>query len=513
MKIIDIGTVLSNKDPQGIGRIRYFSFDDSISSKQKLYNGPEWDKKDPLVASPFLPTHLSIIPEEKQSVKIIKHIAESDGIVNQEYIPGPFTTSHDFKNQVFKTQLTFTSYGIDSMPGPNVKDFSNSKITFEDNYVEANSVGTMAKTGDIAVYGNYGSDLLLTENGAQLRAGKFVTKETKSKSIKDKLSNYPYRGKTISKLSLKKFPFTAELVKERSIINGINRSDLAHIVEYDINDFANPTGVTLNIYKVKGPEGEKFKTDKFDSRTYNISGNTEQIYSDTIEISSIEEAYVTVRNFISTLDNDKMSVTSTTLPETYAHPFYFRPVIEPNSLVERAVITTLEIENKNKFLTNIKVSIRDNHGLFFDKDSAEPTEFQRIKEVNVVRNKHITLDRNNKIIREDFIEQSIGSVISDKFYILSSEKNGLGDRRVDFPNLTKYELNQTDYLEKIDPSTFALVRGEKLIEILELIVDMLLGHKHGVVTPPKWPKELKEKINDLKNRMKEDMVNSSLRIN
>ena len=106
MKIIDIGTVLSNKDPQGIGRIRYFSFDDNISSKQKLYNGPEWDKKDPLVASPFLPTHLSIIPEEKQSVKIIKHIAESDGIVNQEYIPGPFTTSHDFKNQVFKTQLS-----------------------------------------------------------------------------------------------------------------------------------------------------------------------------------------------------------------------------------------------------------------------------------------------------------------------------------------------------------------------------------------------------------------------
>jgi hypothetical protein len=96
MKIIDVGTVIDILDPQGIGRIRYFSFDDNIATKQRAYTGPAWDKSDPTVALPFLPTHINIIPEIKGAVKIIKHIAETDGLTNQEYIPGPFTTSHDF---------------------------------------------------------------------------------------------------------------------------------------------------------------------------------------------------------------------------------------------------------------------------------------------------------------------------------------------------------------------------------------------------------------------------------
>ena len=513
MKIIDIGIVEDNRDPQNIGRIRYFSNDDEISTKQRLYTGEPWAKNDPMVAMPFLPTHINIIPNLKSAVKIIKHIAESEGLVNQEYVPGPYTTAHDFQPQQRSNQITFYSEGQTSTPGPDIKNYTGTKLTFEDNFVEANSVGTMARLDDIAIYGNYGSDVLLTENGIQLRAGKLISKETKSRSIKDKLSTYPWRGKSIAKLSLKKYPYTGILHKQKSVISGINRLDLKHIIEYDLNDFESPTGVTINIYKVKGPEGEKFKTDKFDLFTSSIGGNTELIYNDVIEIDSIEEAYVTVRDFVSNMNNEKMSVTSSVLPNDYAHPFYFRPVIQPDSLLEREAITTIAKQNKEKFLSNIIIKPRKNYGLFFDRDSADPTEFTRVKEIDVIRNKHAQYDENDKLIREDYIEQSIGSLISDKFFILSPEKNGLDGKRVDFPNLNKYEFDQTDYLKRIEPSTFALVRGEKLIEILELMVDMLMGHKHGITTPPKWPVELKQKIQDLKARMKEDMINSSLRIN
>ena len=75
MKIIDIGIVEDNRDPQNIGRIRYFSNDDEISTKQKLYTGEPWAKNDPMVAMPFLPTHINITPNIKSAVKIIKHIA------------------------------------------------------------------------------------------------------------------------------------------------------------------------------------------------------------------------------------------------------------------------------------------------------------------------------------------------------------------------------------------------------------------------------------------------------
>ena len=513
MKIIDIGTVEDNLDPQGIGRIRYYSFDDNIATKQRLYTGPAWDKSDPLVALPFLPTHINIVPEIKSAVKIIKHIAESDGLVNQEYIPGPFTTSHDFDSQTFTNQLTFTSYGVASIPKPDIKSFSSSKLSFEDNYVEAKSVGTMAKLGDVAINGNYGSDLLLTEGGAQLRAGKFISKETKSKTIKEKLSIYPYRGRKEAKLSLKKYPYTAELFTETTVVDKINRMDLKHIVEYDLNDFETPTGVTMSIYEVVTGEGDKYKTDKFTQETTNFGSNIKLIYQDEIEVDSIEEAYAEVRTFIANLDAEKMNVISATLPNKSAHPFYFRPVVSPNSLVRKSAPTTLAATNKTKFFENIVVGPRKNHGLFFDETSADPVISKITKTNQFVRNRDIVYDNRGKILREDYIEQSIGSVMADKFFILSTETNGGSGKSVDFPNLNKYELDQFDYIERIEPNTWSSVRGEKLIEILELMVDMLLEHKHGIGTIPAWPDALKQKIRDLKTKMPTDMVNKSIRIN
>jgi hypothetical protein len=46
MKLIDLGTVIDNDDPQNIGRIRYVSYDSVISALQNQYKGPKWDKKD-----------------------------------------------------------------------------------------------------------------------------------------------------------------------------------------------------------------------------------------------------------------------------------------------------------------------------------------------------------------------------------------------------------------------------------------------------------------------------------
>jgi len=122
MKIIDLGIVVDNKDPQNIGRIRYFSFDDEISTKQRSYTGQPWAKNDPMVAMPFLPTHINIIPSDKQSVKIIKHIAEAEGLVNQEYVPGPYTTAHDFPSQQKANQTTYYSEGVTSIPNPDIND-------------------------------------------------------------------------------------------------------------------------------------------------------------------------------------------------------------------------------------------------------------------------------------------------------------------------------------------------------------------------------------------------------
>jgi hypothetical protein len=66
---------------------------------------------------------------------------------------------------------------------------------------------------------------------------------------------------------------------------------------------------------------------------------------------------------------------------------------------------------------------------------------------------------------------------------------------------------------RILPNTFSTVRGEKLIEILDLMTLILLNHVHGIVTPPKYFQSTMDELKRLISRAKQDMVNASIRIN
>lgn len=522
MKIIDIGTVIDNDDPQHIGRIRYVSYDSVISVLQNQYKGPKWDKKDPFVALPFLPRHLSIVPQKNSAVKIIKHVADSEGLITCEYMPGPYTTSHDFDSQQFSNQVTFTNYGVGSKPKPDIKKFSDAKNANEDGFVNPKSVGTMARSTDIAINGMYGSDVLLTESGVQLRAGKFVSKQTNSKSTKQKLGTYPLRGRREAKLSMKKFPYTAKLAKQTSSYQELQRADLKHVIEYSIDNFITPTKVTIDVYQITTPEGTKYRTDYFDESTELSLGSSKLLVSEEHVITSIDDAISEIRYHISNFDTQKMNETISSLPSEFAHPFYFRP---SNALKALSTEDPAKRAAKRKLLENIIHNPRTTRGLYFSPDNANPELQTKSKSQDIVINKHIVLDHNGKKIREDYYEETLSSLITDKFFLLSTETNGSQSTGINFNDLTKYELNQVDYYKKIDPvvfddnnneihpNTYAMVRGDKLIELLELMIEMLLHHEHGIVTPPYWPEEETKKIQKIKENLRTDMINKSLRIN
>ena len=522
MKIIDIGTVIDNQDPQHIGRIRYISYDSVISVLQNQYKGPKWDKKDPFVALPFLPRHLSIIPSKNSAVKIIKHVAESEGLITTEYIPGPFTTSHDFESQQFSNQVTYTNYGVGSQPNPNIKNFSNSKNANEDGFVNPKSVGTLSRHEDVSINGSYGSDVLLTNSGVQLRAGKFVSKQTNSKSTKQKLGIYPIRGRKEAKLSMKKFPFTAKLSKQTSSFQELQKADIKHVIEYSIDDFITPTKVTIDVYKITTPEGTKYRTDYFDESTVLSNGSSTLLISEETAVTSIDDAISLIRYYISNIDTLKMNETIPSLPSEFAHPFYFRPSL---SLKTLATESPEKRAAKKNLLENIKHNPRTTKGLYFSPDYPNPELQTKTKSQDIVINKHVVLDHKGKKIREDYYEETLSSLISDKFFLLSTETNGSQSTGINFNDLSKYELDQTDYYKKIDPivfdengneihlNTYAMVRGDKLIELLELMIEMLLHHEHGIVTPPYWPEAETKKIEKIKENLRTDMINKSLRIN
>lgn len=496
MKLISIGVVLDVNDPRGFGRIRVSDKSEGIESSRSKsapkWNGDSWAKDDPFVYSPFLPSHINIIPSVNQSVKIIRYDTERD-TQNQEYIPGPYTTPHDYLSQPFEMQISETTLGIRSAKTPNIKSFGGNKKVYDDNFIRAESVGTLPRINDVALSGNYGADVILTEHGVILRAGKFIDKLIDNPTLKKDLNLYPTYSKKQARLFLKKFPETFVLDSKTITDSIVGRTDIKHVFEYKLDDITTPTTLTFYLYRIDKAEGDKYKTDVFNMDSVLGTATSKLVYSESFILESnnkIQEAYILTRDFISKLDREKLFTIDPTLQDLYAHPFFFRPDKEFRST-----------NGVNVFLENVTYLTRNNgYGLVFSKTSLEPNIINKVKVVPYLK----------KVSDAD---QTFSALMSDTIFQLSTQNGGVDGKKVDFGSLDRYELTQEDYLERLLPNTFSSVRGEKLIEILELLSLILLNHTHGIITTPKYFKSSTDQLTRLISRAKQDMINSSIRIN
>ncbi len=496
MKIIDIGICIDNKDPRGFGRIRARNSEelDSTRANAVPYKD-QWSKDDPFVYSPFLPNHINVIPQEQQAVKIVRY-DDSKGLQNQEYIAGPFTTPHNFNYQNELSQLTETSLGQRGEKTPDIKSFTGDKKIYDDGYLRPESVGSLPKIEDVSLNGNYGSDVILTEHGIQLRAGILIHKNNATKKQKEDLELYPMYSQKHAKLSLKKFPSTKKLDKQIIEETTIPSIDIKHVFEYDVDSLTAPTTITYSIYRIERNEGDKYKSDVFNINTELNNETSKLIHTETVSLSSgtndakLQEAYIQIRDFISKLDTDKLIDVVPGLNDEYAHPFYFRP---KNTLRAKP--------NSNSFLQNI-VHLDKTNGFGFLYSQNSPDVQPVTKKVERPYLKKIS-----------DVDQSFAALTADKILYLSTSSLPADGKQIDFRALDKYEYSEEDYIMRIMPNTFSSVRGEKLIEILELITLILLNHVHGIVTPPKYSQSVVDELRKLISRAKLDMVNSKIRIN
>ncbi len=496
MKIIDIGICIDNKDPRGFGRIRARNSEELDSTRANaIPYKDQWSKDDPFVYSPFLPNHINVIPQEQQAVKIVRY-DDSKGLQNQEYIAGPFTTPHNFNYQNELSQLTETSLGQRGEKTPDIKSFTGDKKIYDDGYLRPESVGSLPKIEDVSLNGNYGSDVILTEHGIQLRAGILIHKNNATKKQKEDLELYPMYSQKHAKLSLKKFPSTKKLDKQIIEETTIPSIDIKHVFEYDVDSLTAPTTITYSIYRIERNEGDKYKSDVFNINTELNNETSKLIHTETVSLSSgtndakLQEAYIQIRDFISKLDTDKLIDVVPGLNDEYAHPFYFRP---KNTLRAKP--------NSNSFLQNI-VHLDKTNGFGFLYSQNSPDVQPVTKKVERPYLKKIS-----------DVDQSFAALTADKILYLSTSSLPADGKQIDFRALDKYEYSEEDYIMRIMPNTFSSVRGEKLIEILELITLILLNHVHGIVTPPKYSQSVVDELRKLISRAKLDMVNSKIRIN
>lgn len=507
MKIIDIAICIDNIDPKGLGRIRCVRFSDYVSEKEKAGSYEPFSDTDIFVAIPFLPTNINFIPEIGQSVKILNYSTEKEN-VNQEYVAGPFTTVHNFNDKSFTTQISDTTYGNSIKKSPDIFDS-------KENYLKPRSEGSIANKKDYGVYGKYGSDLIFTENGLQLRGGKLLSKDRANEKDRKDISQYPIMAKKSSVLNLKKFSNKMEFIEEEEekIVSEVK--NLNYLIEYELVDSSNqitisdPYSVRFYVYKILKAYGDITKTNNFNENSkipssllklINIENdNTSPTHTVVLPSTGYTNVSGEIRDFIYTIHEKHLKKINSLYEKGDLHPFFFRPK-EEFVLISG---TTSEVEYKKNILSSVNIhTVGPKSGLVFSVNGVTPPT----KSTKVVTQK-IKLDKNSD-------EQSFSSLKSDKIYLLSTDTNKT-NKSVPFEKLDKYEPTQSDYIEQIEPNTYSTVRGENLILLLEKIISVLFEHQHNVIGPMVKRDQFQSytELVKLIETMRNDLLNRSIRIN
>lgn len=516
MKLIDIGICVNNKDPKGIGRIRAVRYNDYIGEKEKSVDYEEWGDKDPFVCCPFLPTNINFIPLEKQAVKIINYNPDKE-TVNQEYIAGPFTTRYDYNTQVYSQQVENTTYGIHVKHSEDILKPHNPKDTFAPvslEYVNPRSKNVFANEKDYGIYGKSGSDLIFTDGGIILRGGKLLSKDAASVKDRKTMLQQPIMSNKLAKITLKKFPKKMDLVADIKTDVTYDSATIKYIVEYDLDNLTTPSRVNFYLYKVDtgNVDGDTYNSSVFNEFTAINTGFTKFIHTTgsttfSVSIDSLQSSYIETRHIINNLhdlglksgirDLKLNDPSYSTYSDEDMHPFYFRPTSE---FINRNT-TNSENINRTNFISSIEVcKVGPGSGLIWSQERAIPKP--KTKE---------TMFQYGKI-NNNSPEQTFGSIVSDKVFLLSTDTNET-DKVIDFNNLDKYDFTQEDYITNILPKTYSSVRGENLIKLLYALIDLLLSHQHNLVGPLVQGDPNYTKLMNLISSIENDLLNNSIRIN
>jgi len=507
-RIIRIATVTDNNDPKCLGRIRFKELVGLSGPIEGALNYKPWDDKDPFCALPFLPININYLPEKNQSVIILSYDTINP-TTNQTYVAGPFSTPHDFTSQTISEQIQNTSYGANAIKQPDIKDGKGE-------YRNKKSEGSLTKNEHYSISGKYGSDVRFTENGLVLRGGHLLSKGAASPVNKDLISKTPIMSTKYSNLYLKKFSKTMTLEPVEDKVETVQNSLLKFIVEYDVDNLSNPTKVNFYLYKVhKNPLGSNlYDTNSFTEFTeldpspqimtlVNLSGGTINVPTLSYSATTIDNASINIRHIMYTLHEDGLNSINDDINNSYynnndfenIHPFYFRPTKE---FRER----NLYIDEKQKLINKIKLrNIGPGNGLIWSINEVSPP-------IKVTNNKKL-----EPKIKNSSPEQTFGAIITDKLYFLSTDTNE-SNLSINFNELDKYELNQEDYIKRIQPNTYATVRGENLLNLLYSIINVLTTHVHNINSPyARQDYASHDKLIELFQKMENDLLNKSIRIN
>jgi hypothetical protein len=468
--------VIDNRDPLMLGRIRATLLIDNYQDIIKSFDAPVWNEqtdpwsdRDPFIFNPLLPYFVYQVPKIDELVQAI-YVNRDFKYQNQYYVQNAFysPTSSYFTFQEGANK--FTGTGMQIAPPKPLKNRVDGSYTEKGIHY-----GVFPEPGDNAILGRGSADLIVKENEVLLRAGKFQSSQLQPNVM-------PTSNQQRGFLQLSRFP-SYSIPEEPKTYSELE--EVVVLVKYLIEwVITNPENTedrfsgSIYLYQLKPDASTNSKNLTVDSP---IDESLKKLVAtQSFSTLSMSNTIVYINKFIKTCnDSNKTSTGVQLFPNqvTNKFPIFYRPGSITYSIINPSNGNAMgpEFENVSKIFNQIKLY-----------EALKQGGYGLISAQNIVgippKYNIITVDQT-KHIAEPSTSAALGA---DKVYLLSHFSSIPGKKKINFDN-TLYGIPIEVFNKEIDPNTSSTVRGEELLELINLIVRFLTTHTHAYPGLPPIP--------------------------
>jgi hypothetical protein len=470
--------VLNTEDPMMLGRIRGVRLIDNYDDILKSITSPPWNEekdiwtsRDPFIFNALLPYFVYSVPKVDELVQVI-YVNKDFQYQNQYYVQNTFSSPTATFKEFYFGGNKFTGTG---MQIKNPKPLKNQDGTFTDQSVHK---GVFPQPGDNALLGRGSADVVVKQDEVLIRAGKFKGEQLQPNVI-------PVANQQRGFLQLSKF---------QSILQNLEPK-----VYYELQE-----NVLLTKYLIEwaiiNPENTQ---DKFTGSVYlyqlkpDVSVNSKNISVDSVIPENLKKLVATenfsqlskiqvikfVNNFIKTCNETDTTRSGVKLfsdnSATNKFPIYYRPntimysKLNPSTPLGSGATST-EISNISDIYKGVKLNpaLIGGYGLIYAKGK-----------VGIPKNAIKRIAKQQKYINQ---ESSYGALGSDTLFLVSHNSQIPGKGKINFDD-TLYGITPEKFANEFLPKTSSMVRGEELLELINLIVRFLVTHTHAYPGLPPVP--------------------------
>ena len=470
--------VLNTEDPMMLGRIRGVRLIDNYDDILKSISDPPWNEekdiwtsRDPFVFNALLPYFVYSVPKVDELVQII-YVNKDFQYQNQYYVQNTFSSPTATFKEFYFGGNKFTGTG---MQIKNPKPLKNQDGTFTDQSIHK---GVFPQPGDNALLGRGSADVVVKQDEVLIRAGKFKGEQLQPNVI-------PVANQQRGFLQLSKFQSTLQNLEPKTYFELQENVLLTkYLIEWTLTNPENAqdrfTGAVY-LYQLKPDVTINSKNITVDSE---ISENLKKLVAtESFTMLSKTQTIEFINNFINTCNQSNVTKSGVKLftdnNDSNKFPIFYRPntimysKLSPSTPLG-STATPIEVSNISDIYKGIKLnaSLKGGYGLIYTKGKVGNP---RTPVKKVVKQQKYTNQ-----------ESSYGALGSDVLFLVSHNSQIPGKGKINFDD-TLYGITPEKFANEFLPKTSSMVRGEELLELINLIVKFLVTHTHAYPGLPPVP--------------------------